>query len=333
MAVKDLYLDVQIGGVSTDVISVEVDEGYKSTTSRCSIELEDISGISLNDIVTVDAGYTGNHGQIFRGLIDEIVTTRMPGIYQLECRDILKLAVEHWLVSEDIENPWSRSNISAEDLVEDLLAEAGLTDYNGASTSFTFAVDAPAEFNLMSVWDAVRTICHILAYNCYARDNTVYFDRILPEPSGSAVANMQTGDSGNIILIDYGYNTDNLRNKVVVFGKDNLKAEASSATSYDPRDGTYKQFLPDDFYKTAIVSNQIIEESMAQDAADYNLELYNRLTEFMRLETEGNHEVRVYDTISVTEPLTGMDSDEWFVYSVAHRIDDTGYSLSLNLTR
>jgi len=28
-----------------------------------------------------------------------------------------------------------------------------------------------------------------------------------------------------------------------------------------------------------------------------------------------------------------MDSDDWFVYSVAHRIDESGYSLSLNLTR
>ena len=328
MAPKNIYTDVQVDGNPIDVLTVEVTEGYQQVTARSNIETDDISGVSLNDLVTIDIGYDGDHGQIFTGYIDDIDDSRMPGTYQISCRDVLKLAIETWLVSTDIENPWSRSHISAEDLVHDLLAEAMITNYSGAASGFTFGVQNPAEFNMMSVNDAIRTLCHILAYNYWARNGTVYFDRVFPypDPGDPIDHSMSVGNTGNIVVIDYNYSTEELRNRVVVFGAadDDIYAEEKVASPY----------LPAGFYKTAIVSSEFIDtQSMADASAIYNLALYNKLTESMKIEAEGNYRYRMHDIIGVTEPFTGMSGDKWFLYAVTHRVSDQGYTSSLSLTR
>ncbi len=324
MTIRTLYDDVTIGGNSVDIKQVEVSEGYKQTTATFNVELEDAAGLEVNDEVEIDIGYTDSHGVIFEGYVDNIQYNRLPGTYTLTGRDILKLAQEHYIVSTDLENPWSRNNISAEDLVEDLLAEASITSYSGAATGFTFGVQNDAEFNLMASWDAISTICRILAYNCWAENGVVYFDRVFPIPDVSASQAFTVGDSGNIIVIEYGYSTDNLRNKVVVFGLLPIYAEASIASPY----------LPDGFYKTAIVSSELIDsQSMADDSAAYNLDLYNKLTESARIDAPGIYTVRCRDTISITEPFTGMDEDLWFVYSITHTLGPNGYTMSISLSR
>jgi hypothetical protein len=331
--IRDLYADVTIGAQSLDILEVEVQEGHKQTCSRCTITVEDTKDVTLNDEITIDMGFDNNHTTIFSGFVDEIVYTRLPGTYEISGRDVMKLATEHWLVSPNIENPWSRRNIQAENLISDLLSEAQIDAYASFdldTSNYTFGVQGPAEFNLMSTWDAIRTICHILAYNCYAEDDVVYFSRVLPEPAEGKTSNAHeftTGDSGNIILVDYGYNTDNLRNRVVVFGKDGIKAEAKTSSPYLPN-------TPSTFYKTAIVSSELIDQqSMADDAASYNLNLYNRLTEFMRIDAEGDPNIRVRDTVLVNESYTG-NNDLWFVYAINHRLSaEEGYSMSMDLVK
>jgi len=335
MAPKGIFTDVQINGNPVDILSLEVSEGYKQTCARFSLDTDDITGFDLNDVVTIDMGFDAAHGPIFQGYVDEITETRMPGTYSVEGRDVLKRAIEHFIVSTDIDHPWSRENIAAENLVRDLLSEAGIGAYVGAATAFTFGTSSPAEFNLMTSWDGIRLICNILAYTCFAENGVVYFKREFPVPVAPSTHSFDVGNAGDIVLIDYGYNPDNLRNKVVVFGKSGIYAERHEDDTPNPwPPPARKSFLPANFYKTAIVSSELIDlQSMADSSAQYNLELYNKLTEFIRLETIGDYLVRSRDTIDVTEPFTGMVADEWFIYSVSHRIDDSGYTMSLNLSR
>jgi len=131
MPVKELYVQVTVDGNPIEVVSVEVAEAYKQACARCSFTLAALSGVGLNSTIIVDLGYVDNHAQIFKGYVDEIGLSRMPGLYRVECRDIIKRAIEHYIVTTDLENPWQRENISAEDLVRDLLAEAGITNYSG----------------------------------------------------------------------------------------------------------------------------------------------------------------------------------------------------------
>jgi hypothetical protein len=222
-----------------------------------------------------------------------------------------------------LENPWSRSNISAENLVGDLLGEAGITTYSGDTSNFTFGVSNPVEFQIISSWDAIEQICNIIAWRCYAKNGTAYFQNLQPEPSGSPVKNLRTGNIGHIEHIDYDTSTDDLRNRVVVFGRDGIYAEDSAVSPY----------LPSGFYKTAIVSSELIDsQSMADDAASYNLALYNRLTESCRVDILGDYSLRARDTINISESFTTVSGD-WFIYSCTHRMDEDGYTTSLQLTR
>lgn len=329
--IHNLYQNVVVGTDTLSPVSVDVSEGYKQTSARCSIEVDDVKNVGLNDEISIDIGYDTQHAEIFTGFVDEIVYQRDPGTYVIEGRDVLKLAIEYWLVTTNLDNPWSRSNIAAETLVYDLLNEAGVfsyATYSGDTSSYTFGTQSPAEFNLMSSWDGVNTICNIIAYNCYEKNDTVYFTRIFPTPAASRTSDehiVTAGAGGNLVFIEYAYNTDNLRNKIVVFGRDGIYAEASQASPH----------LPTDFYKTAIVSSELIDtQSMADDSASYNLSLYNRLTEYSRIDVIGNPYVRAYDTVEVTETETGMSSELWFVYSASHRFSiNSGYTMGLSLSK
>lgn len=325
MAIKDVVITV--GGKYSDmtrIISAEVTEAYKQPCARFRLEVEDLGSFGLNDDITITMGYSGDTAQIFEGFIDSITSTRRPGVYEVAGRDIIKFAIEHWIVTTNLEEPWSRSNIQAENLVRDLLLEAGVTDYSGETSSFTFGVSNPAEFQLMSCWDAIERICNILAWRCYAKNGTTYFRNLLPEPSGPPVAYLRRGDAGEITQIGYETSTENLRNKVVVFGRDGIYAEDSAVSPY----------LPAGFYKTAIVSSELIDsQSMADAAATYNLNLYNRLTEAVRLDILGNPSIRARDTVNVREWFTNVKGD-WFVYSATHRMDENGgYTTQLRLLR
>lgn len=325
MAIKDVAITV--GGKYADltkIISVEITEAYKQPAARFRLEVEDVGSFGINDDITITLGYTGDTAQIFEGFIDSVTSTRRPGVYEVAGRDIIKFAIEHWIVTTNLDEPWSRSNISAENLVGDLLAEAGITDYSGSASSFTFGVSNPAEFQLISSWDAVEKICNILAWRCYAENGTVYFTNLLPEPSGSPSAYLRRGDQGQITQIGYETSTDNLRNKVVVFGREGIYAEASAESPY----------LPEGFYKTAVVSSELIDtQSMADDAATYNLALYNRLTEAVRLDILGDSSIRARQTVNVLEWFTGVEGD-WFVYACTHRMDENGgFTTQLRLLR
>ena len=325
MASKPLYYSLTSDGNPIDVTSIEVAEAYKQACARCSFEVEDITNIELNSTIIADFGYVGDHAQLFKGYVDEIGYSRMPGLYRVECRDILKRAIEHYIVMPDLENPWERENIQAETLVGDLLNEAGIAAYAPDVTHFTFGTNGPAEFNLISSWDAIGQVGSIIAWYCYAEDGVVYFKETWPVPVGAPSHTFVTGDAGEIISIEYSKSTDNLRNKAICYGKDGISAEASAVSP----------FLPAGFYKTAIVSNQLIDtQAMAQSSCDYNLNLYNKLTETVHLEIEGNPNVRARETVRVTEAFSEVDSD-WFVYSTRHRIsvDNATYQVSLALVK
>lgn len=317
MPIKNITYDVTVGGDSKDIIRAEINSGYKNFTSKASLEVAEASSSWLGESVSISLGYNGSNTQIFQGYVDDVSYTRMPGTYEITCSDILRLAEKHYIVTNNLDEPWTRENISAENLIRDLLAEAGLTNYSGYSSSFTFGTNGKVEFNLTAVSDAISQICNILATNVYAIGNTVYFRNTRPVPDSS-----YSKEITKYIQADYTYGTEGLRNKVVVFGKNGIYAEASEESPY----------LPSGFYQTAIVSSELIDsQSMADDSVEYNLELYNKLTEELKLDIEGDPSINVRDTVKVNNSTLGIN-ENWFVYSVRHNFEDT-FTTSLYLRK
>lgn len=309
------------GNPVTDLTECTVDEGFNQSSARFSMVMRTLPGCVVNDSVSITLGYVTGTALIFTGYIDDIQPANPPGLTTVTGRDDLKRASEHLLVPPNSEDPaFKRTNISAEALVQDLLAECGLTNYGSDASGYTFL---EPEFSLEFVYGAIEQICSILQWHCYAdTSGKVWFRDIKPVPVGGAVATFNTGVGGNLTMVNYRQSDDDLRNKVVVFGKEDIYAEASAASPY----------VPGGYYKTAVVASPLIDsQGMADGAAAFNLAAWNKLTEVVEAEAEGNPNVHVRDTVLVQDTFTGRN-ENWFVYNCSHRFSKD-YRLGLTLMR
>jgi len=308
------------GGITAT--RIDVMEDFDAATTRCTIETDDARGADVGDLLTVSFGLDTATTK-FHGYIKAITRDRLSARITMHLEDVLCRATEYWFVPEDLDNPWSRSNINAVDLVDDILNECGLSLYDWDSCSFTFATgEKDVELSLTSAWDAIQWICEITGFSVYAdTDGHVYFKNISPTPSGSPVDTYTTGDGGNILSLEYSRSDDLLRNKVVVFGRPPIKAEASASSPY----------VPSGFYKTAIISHEMIDtQAMAQATADLNLTRLNRLTEIARVKVIGG-DVHIRDTVRITEGFSGLSNEDFFVRSLTHSFD-TGLGYVMQIT-
>lgn len=350
MTVRRLY--ASIPGV-TGIESINLTGGYNQSFSICTIVADDAT-VDLNDTITVDMGYEDEHQQVFSGRIKEVRRSRAEGTLTLVAKDILIDAAEFFMVAFNPDDPWSRNNILAEDLVGDLLAEAGITGYSpSVPLSFTFGINAPATFNLISVMDAVNQVATILAWHVYCDTGIVYFRDVVPYWRSGSAKDTQYGQSGNlddpldyifctdgsiipsdfpgdtiydtVIQMERSYSDENLRNRVVVIGRDGIVSDAHVTSPY----------LPPDFYKTAVIASPLIDSgTMADAAAQYNLSLLNRLTDSMTLDILGNPAIKPRQFCVVGDNFIGVDkNDYWFIYEVNHTWGGGGYTTKLILSR
>lgn len=311
----------------TGVASVNVDQDFSQPTANALIECNSTT-LSLGDAVTVDIGYVGNHATVFKGFLLEKIATRtgQKETVTLRCRDTLWRAMAMFIASEDPQAPLSYSNIAAEDLVKAMLDLSGISSYSLDSPGFTFAPEEPLEVQLVSAWDQINRICWLIAWHCYDDLGTIRFLERKPynEAGDASVHTFVVGDGGDIISVEpFAISSDKIRNKVVVYGDEGVYASASASSP----------FLPAGFYKTEVISapDLIDTNAMAQDIADYNLELLNRLEKTATVTVLGTPSVKARDVVTFTEAVTGMSSD-WFVYSCRHQLADT-YTQQLTLVQ
>lgn len=308
---------------TTNIISIQINSSHSAQTTTAQIEAINTS-LDVGDAVTVDLGYVGNHGVVFTGFVKNLEVKEPTKTYSITCSDVLVRAMDFFIASSNPDEPYTKKNIKAENLVRDVLALASITNYVGDNTLFTFGIHNPVEVNLTSSYDYARFIADILAYIVYADvSGQVHFTRRLPYVTGSdtSVATYSTPDfiSINRVLTD-----KDLRNRVVVYGADNIHAEASAASPH----------LPDGFYKTAVVAAPTVfdNQTMAQQSADYNLELLNRLTESSSVTMIGDHTIFPRTVVTVTHTPLGISGD-WYVYSVTHTFGSGGFTTSLELRK
>lgn len=312
---------------TTGVASIDVTQDYGQPTANALIECTGTT-LSLGDAVSVDLGYVGNNANVFQGYLLEKRVTRTGDqlSYTLRCRDTLWRAMAMFIASEDPQAPLEYSNIQAEDLVQAMLDLSGISSYSLDSPGFTFAPEEPLEVQLTSAWDMIARVCWLLAWHCYDDMGTIRFvDRKPYNVAGdSSVHSFVVGDAGDIVSVaPYSISSDKIRNKVVVYGKEGIHATASAPSP----------FLPAGFYKAEVISapDLIDTQAMAQDIADYNLDLLNRLEKTITATVVGTPGVSARDVVTFTEAQTGVSAD-WFVYSCTHRMSDT-YTTDMTLVQ
>lgn len=310
---------------TSNIISVSFADSHVAATSTANVTAISTS-LNIGDSVSVHIGYVGDEFKCITGYVKNIELKEPEKQYVITIANALIRAVDFFIAADDPEHPFTRSHITAEDLIQDILELSGLTSFDMESTSFTFAINNPVEVNLTGCYDYAKFLANIIAYTLYADNNgTVHLINRRPYPVGSEPADYTLTVAGDD-LIEAGYEKSDhdIRNKVIVYGSAGIHATASATSPY----------LPGGFYRTVVVAapGVIDTQSMAQQAADYNLDLLNRLTQKVTITMKGQTNIFPRKIADVTVSDIGV-SGKWYVYSVQHDFGKQGYTTTLELRK
>lgn len=310
---------------TTNILSISFSDSHVAATSTATVTAINTS-LNIGDSATVYIGYVGDNFKCITGYVKNIELSEPEKQYVISIANVLIRAVDFFIASEDPENPFSRQRIRAEDLIQDILELSGLSSFDMEPTHFTFAIRNPVEVNLTGCYDYAKFLANIIAFILYAdNDGVVHLRSRRPYPVGSEPADYVFTLAGDLYIeASYEKSDHDIRNKVIVYGSEGISAVASATSPY----------LPTGFYRTVAVAapGVIDSQSMAQQSADYNLELLNRLTQKITLSFEGQTNIfpRTIADVTITDlGITG----KWYVYSVQHDWSKAGYNTIVELRK
>lgn len=313
-----LSLYASVTGCS-NIISVEVQESFSAITATATVEC-DTTTLNLGDEITIDIGYASDHGVVHKGFVKKITRTRPENTFTIESADVLIRSVDYFIAADDPEHPFQRNNITSLNLVRDLLALAGITNVTTVEPGpaiLTWGTNEDgARFNLQTVADAVRFIADMSGNHLfYDRDaDLVQFQARRPYVFDGDVATLtftDTGASRNIIDCRYESGTDKTRNVCKIYGRGDITARKRADNPYLVVD------------QAVVIAHELISSSsVAQQIADYNLELLNRLTETYTITLEGDHNIAARLIADLTESFSGASGRDVFLYAVSHFLNE-----------
>ena len=307
---------------TSGIEKVQTSDSHSAQLSNVSVVAHSTS-LDIGDTISVDLGYESNHQTVFTGYVKSISENSPGGLTTINASNVLVRAMDYFIASSDPENPASWSNITAEALVGAVLSMAGVTNYSSDVSHFTFAINNPVEVNLTSAYDYAHFIASLIAFNLYGDKNGyARFENRRPYVVDTDTPIAYSVDDTKVITAEYLRSEKDLRNRVVVYGANSIHAEASASSPY----------LPSGFYKTVVAAAPTVidTQSMAQQAADYNLDLLNRLTRRVAVQLVGEPSIETRNTMNVSISSLGID-EELYIYSVSHSFGREGYTTSVEL--
>lgn len=308
---------------TSNIELIKVTEAHQDTAPMAIIEAETTS-LTLGDEIEVFLGYVGDNARVFKGYVKEITRATPPTKYKISAYGVLVRAADYFIAADNPDNPFTRSNITAEKLVEDLLALAGLTNYNYEETNFTFGTQSDVEVNLTSVYEFCSMISRTLAWHLYGdQDGTIHFvERWNGLMTGDS--STKTVDNSKVLQANRITTTRDLRNKVVVYGGRGISAVEKTSSPH----------LPSGFYQTTVASAEWIDsQAMADKAAERNLDLLNKLGEICNVKIVGDSSYEQRQIVEFNYSDIGASGD-WYVTSVSHTFtSSSGYETLLTLKK
>lgn len=306
----DLYCTVT--GTAGNVISVTIDQSYSQISTIATVECDGTT-LNLGDVISIDMGYDSNHAVLFSGYVKKIEYERPAFVTRITANDTLVRAVDYFLASDNPDDPLKFDHISSLNLIKGLLAACGITNVVGSEPGFTWGTSSEgAKFNLQTVADAVQFVCSVVGYTLYD-DGTgqIHFVQRWPYATGGDVStkSFSTGNSGQIVTCQYIKSTDKTRNRIVVYGKTPLQAEARADNPYLVVD------------QTAVVAHPLLDtQELCDNTASVNLNLLNHLTQSFEVEVEGDPTIVPRMIGDITESYSGAVARKIFLYRVSHSL-------------
>ena len=328
----------------TNPISLTLNTSHSASVSIATIDCTSYS-LEIGDAITIYIGYEGDYNKVFTGYVKQTSKKVPDQTYTIVAHDKLVREVDYFIVSSNPDTPFTRRNVKAEDLVEDVLALAQLTDYDYDATSFTFGKVYDVEVNLVSSYDYCKMIADLLTWHLYAdEDGTVHFINRKPhvmvagspeasQPGFSADSPIKTVNDSTILTLSRTLSEKDLRNRIVVYGSEGVYASSQSSNSWNPETQSYQQVLPGGYYKSAVLATYIIDSNgVADDTADYNLKLMNRLSSEISMTVVGDPDLLARRVVTINETKLGINMD-YYIFSAEHTISNAGYVVNMLLRR
>jgi hypothetical protein len=256
----------------------------------------------------------------FTGYIDTITHQRASGLYTIEGRDVLRRAVEYFMiVDQDHVGEYQTQGLDFAQEISALLTLAGITTY--ARSDFGYIFVEGYDFGLQSVWDAISAICQVGQWRVYAdAAGQVYISSAqVTVPATISATLTDNQDCGEI---NFTRSTSEVVNRVVVIGSGDVWAEAVDAASALP------------WTKTAVIGREWFDDqTQAQAIADLNLNLYKTIKPTVQVQVWGGADLWVGQGITLVENLSPAIGygDDWVIYSLNRRVSNNGLETNLVL--
>ena len=184
------------------------------------------------------------------------------------------------------------------------------------------------------MYDYCNGIADILAWHLWADPPTGTIKFKNRKPYFMAVGDPDDNQPGwtadsivttitDTVTLDVTYTEDekDLRNRVVVVGAPGISAEAKESSPY----------LPAGYYKSVGLFWPILDsQSMADNAADYNLKLLNRLTKQLNITILGDYRLTAHKAVTANISKISI-SDDFYIYYAEHNWSAKGYTTTLQL--
>jgi hypothetical protein len=373
------FLDGQIPGINAignnytpEVISCDITYGFDQGSTTCSLELKTPTEVDGSYVyftpmsrVKVEQGWNNRSTlkTTFFGFVDSVEYANPPQTLRLECRDIMKLAQDNYLINsnkkvysatadpselDDSGNPMggqAAADRQVQEVITDLLYESGIppsrlnldfVEYPAAG-SYVIGNNATAVFVYESAMEACLRICDLIGYRLWAdKSGMVQCREVRPLASDTYalqyMSQQETYNNGGTwtvtqsgtLLSLSASKDDDLRNWVTVYGYGGINVTVAGESDYVPTPPTYR--------RTEIRSYLLDTPELVLAVASGTYIDLNRLRYTARATIEGDSRVEIGQTIQLYDSYaTFGEAANYFLYDYTSHFEAGLWTMDLNL--
>ncbi len=354
-----------------EVIDIDNNHGYDQASATCSLVIKsplDINGDYVRfqpmDRVEVKQGWnkTSTNRITFFGFIDTVEFSNPPKLQRLECRDILKLAQDNYLIHsnrkvysqspsttefDDEGNPMggqSAENRTVQAIISTFLTDSGIPvsrqnlDFIAYPESGSLVVGNHAEavFVYESAMDSINRVCDLIGWRIWANPvGQVQCREVRPVASSTAALTYKSQEeiydedagfvvvtSGNLATVESRMD-DDLRNWITVIGYDGLTTTVAGESEYISSPPTYR--------RTEVRSYLLDTQAMVQAVAERIYSDINRLRYTARATIEGDPRLEIGQTIQLNDSYATISGTNYFLNGYSSRMGAGEYLTDLTL--
>jgi len=352
------------------VVSCDINASLDQGSTTCTLILVPPRDYAGNVIqippmtrVLVQQGWnnTSTYRVTFHGFVDDVDYSNAPETFRLECRDLLKLAQDNYLIKsnrlvysavadeselDEDDNPMGGQPIEdrqAQVILTDLLTGCGIPERflhldfpeYPASGAIIIGNYATAVFEYETALDACMRICDLVGYRIWAdKTGNIQCREVRPiagplesQTYQSQLETYSSGDSwttvrtGNLLGVSTQVD-DDLRNWIEVIGWD-VKATVAGESDYVPSPPTYRR---------AEVRSYLLDTQELCDAVA--LRIYgdlNRLRYTATARIEGDPRIEIGQTIAVYDEFATGEETRYFVAGYTSTLSRGQWTMDLQL--